>query len=139
MRLTVTSVTLGGVIFANEFISKIPAIRDQLTEDTLRLISGNGAASSTGAVRNLPDEQRIPIQDAYAESLSVMWWYFFGASCVALLFSLLVGQHVLSTKLESVQPAKARRKSTKGGNTEKAERAVLDEKDKEKEVGNDVV
>ncbi|KAF3938506.1 hypothetical protein ABW19_dt0206156 [Dactylella cylindrospora] len=128
-------VSLGTVIFANEFINKIPSLMPYITEDTARLISGNGATSSAGMVRNLPDEQRIPIQDAYAESLSVMWWYFFAVSVVAMFCSFLVGKHVLSTKLQSVQPVKARKKSTSGP---KKKREKGESGKDEREVGAEV-
>ncbi|KAK6330251.1 hypothetical protein TWF730_004746 [Orbilia blumenaviensis] len=135
-------VSVGNVIFSNEFNRRIPAIMENLTPETVRLISGNGGASSTGAVSRLPEDQRIPIQDAYADSLSVMWWYFVGVSAAALLFSLLVGNHPLSTKLQSIQPAKARpkrgEKSKKGKGSVDGEVAV-DEKGGRAEVGNDIV
>ncbi|KAK6533115.1 hypothetical protein TWF281_007270 [Arthrobotrys megalospora] len=134
-------VSVGNVIFSNEFNRRIPSIMEHLTPETARLISGNGGASSTGAVSRLPEDQRIPIQDAYAESLSVMWWYFVGVSAAALLFSLLVGKHTLSTKLESSQPAKARKKNEKvKKNKDSVENGeVVDEKGGVRQVGNDVV
>ncbi|KAK6342700.1 hypothetical protein TWF718_008092 [Orbilia javanica] len=130
-------VSVGNVIFANEFNRKIPSIVQYLSPETIQLISGNGGASSTGAVSRLPADERIPIQDAYASSLSVMWWYFVGISAVALLFSLLVGKHTLSTKLESVQPAKARKKSKGKENGNDA--VAVDEKNGRVQVANDVV
>ncbi|KAF3175260.1 hypothetical protein TWF225_000963 [Orbilia oligospora] len=136
-------VSVGNVIFANEFNRRIPSIMQSLSPETVRLISGNGGASSTGAVSRLPANERIPIQDAYAESLSVMWWYFVGVSVAALLFSLLVGKHTLSTKLESVQPAKARKKSEKAKqakeNVGDGPEVAVDEKGGRRMVGNDVV
>ncbi|RVD82852.1 uncharacterized protein DFL_007264 [Arthrobotrys flagrans] len=134
-------VSVGNVIFANEFNRRIPSIMQHLTPETARLISGNGGASSTGAVSRLPPDQRIPIQDAYAESLSVMWWYFVGISVAALLFSLLVGKHTLSTKLQSIQPAKARKKSekVKKGKENVDEGVAVDEKSGSGEVPNNVV
>ncbi|EPS44661.1 hypothetical protein H072_1339 [Dactylellina haptotyla CBS 200.50] len=134
-------VSLGTVIFANEFIKKIPSLLPHITAETAKLISGNGATSSTGVVRNLPDSQRIPIQDAYAASLSTMWWYFFGISCAALLSSLLVGKHTLSTKLQSVQPVKARKKTGDKQKKKKQEEGgpEVESEKTGKEVGNDVV
>ncbi|KAF3927322.1 hypothetical protein ABW21_db0202265 [Orbilia brochopaga] len=139
-------VSLGTVIFSNEFIQRIPGLLPHITPETAKLISGNGATSSTEAVRNLPPDQRIPIQDAYAGSLRVVWWYFFGVSCAALLCSLFVGSHKLSTQLQSIQPAKARRKSVRQGEKkqkkpedEAQEAEQVDVEEKRTEVDNDVV
>ncbi|KAJ6262699.1 hypothetical protein Dda_1255 [Drechslerella dactyloides] len=135
-------ISMGTVIFSNDFIGRIPALMSQITPETARLISGNGAASSTEFVRNLPADQRIPIQDAYAASLRPVWWYFFAIGCAGLVVSLFVKSHKLSTQLQSVQPAKARKKSIRSRPEEARpqQQAQVAEEPSEKriEVGNDV-
>ncbi|KAK6541182.1 hypothetical protein TWF694_008551 [Orbilia ellipsospora] len=127
-------VSLGTVIFSNEFIKKIPSLVPVLTPETVQLISGNGATSSTGVVRKLPASQRIPIEDAFASSLSTTWWYFFGISVAALISSLFVGKHTLSTQLQSSQPAKARKKAGDKHKTANGEATPEVSKEVEKEV-----
>ena len=92
---TAMSVVIGGVIFQNQ-MAQHAAQLSMLPPQAAAALAGGSAGASTQLVDALPDAQKQPVLDAYAESLSRMWIFYTCTGFLAVVFSFLIGKRTLS-------------------------------------------
>ncbi|KAH8144699.1 uncharacterized protein LAJ45_11293 [Morchella importuna] len=111
---TALAICIGLVVFQNMMENQsVELAASSLSREAVHAISGSSAAASVGYVQQLPEEQKIIAQDAYAKALSTMWYLFMAVAILAVFASIGIGRHHLSDKVESAQPAKARKSRKK--------------------------
>ncbi|KAK0730902.1 major facilitator superfamily-domain-containing protein [Lasiosphaeris hirsuta] len=98
MRQLATSISIvvGGVVFQNGMQNQYPRLLAELGPQTANLLSGKNAASSVGLVAQLPEQERIIAQEAYASSLRTMYIMYVAFAGLGLFVSLFVGSRKLS-------------------------------------------
>ena len=153
---TAMSVVIGGVIFQNQMSQHSASLASlaslDLPPQIAAALTSGSAGASTSLVNSLPPEQRQPVLDAYAESLSTMWIFYTVTGFASFVASLCIAKKTLSKEHEMVKTGieaqeeerldrKARRKSKRasaGGDLEKAvEREGLMEGEGEDEAGKE--
>lgn len=99
---TSVSVVIGGVIFQNE-MRKRAAVLSSLPPNIAGELESGSAGASTATVQRLPEAQKGPVLEAYAQSLSMMWIFFTFTALAALISSFFITQSVLSKTHEDVK------------------------------------
>ncbi|EEP75763.1 conserved hypothetical protein [Uncinocarpus reesii 1704] len=94
------SVLLGGVVFQNRMRANIRTLSSILSPETIKALEGGSAGGSTDFVRALPDRERIPILNAYNQSLKVMWIFYTSVAAIGFFVSLLIGRQKLNKEHE---------------------------------------
>lgn len=90
------SVLLGGVIFQNRMKVNIGKLSAILSPETLQALEGGSAGASTDIVKALPDRERLPVLEAYNQSIRVMWIFYTAMAAVGFCVSLLIGRQKLN-------------------------------------------
>ena len=110
---TSISIVVGGVVFQNRMQAQYPRLVAELGVETANLLSGANAASSVGLVAQLPDGPRRIAQEAYFDSIRIMYIMYTVFSGVGLIVSCFIGSQKLSkdhtehkTGLDSMRASK---------------------------------
>ena len=93
---------IGGVIFQNE-MRKRAAVLSGLPANIAAELQSGSAGASTATVQGLPDSQKGPVLEAYAQSLSMMWIFFTFTALGSLISSFFITKSVLSKTHEDVK------------------------------------
>lgn len=89
---TALAICIGLVVFQNMMENQsVELAASSLSREAVHAISGSSAAASVGYVQQLPEEQKIIAQDAYAKALSTMWYLFMAVAILAVFASIGIG------------------------------------------------
>ncbi|KAL1958201.1 hypothetical protein VTO42DRAFT_5056 [Malbranchea cinnamomea] len=94
------SVVIGGVIFHNRSKTNLNKLSSVLSQDVLAALEASSPSAATDAVRLLPDDHRMPVLEAYANGLKVMWIFYTALSGLGFLVSLLIQRKKLTKEHE---------------------------------------
>lgn len=91
----VWGVTIGAVVLQNELNKRVPA-------DLLRELPGGTSAvySAIPFINSLPDELKIPLRVAFADSIAVIWEVMAGIAGIGLIASFFMEALPLHTQVD---------------------------------------
>ncbi|KMU89486.1 hypothetical protein CIHG_07293 [Coccidioides immitis H538.4] len=93
------SVVLGGVIFQNQTRANIRSLGSILSPETADMLQGRSGSASTDFVKTLPNKEKIPVLNAYNQSLRVMWIFYTSMAAIGLC-NLDIEHEITKTGLE---------------------------------------
>ncbi|KAF2760165.1 MFS general substrate transporter [Pseudovirgaria hyperparasitica] len=99
---TAISVIAGGTIFQSQMSNKRDRLHSLLGNEMAARFSGEKAVSSIPAIARLSSTEQIIVQEAYADSLSVMWIFYTALSAVGLVAAVCITQLKLKKEHEQI-------------------------------------
>jgi hypothetical protein len=89
---TALAVSLGLIVFQNGMAKQAgPGLTRKLGAEAAGRISGDSASASIEYIKTLTGARKTGAQDAYAEGMRGMWWFFMAISLVAVACSVFIG------------------------------------------------
>lgn len=98
MSAAACSVVVGQVIFQNVMDQQQAGLVAALGPKVAEQLGGNNAGANTRFIKDLPDQQRWMVQDAFAHSLRYMWIFYVAFSAVGFGAALLIGKKKLDSE-----------------------------------------
>lgn len=91
---TSLAVSLGLVVFQNGMAHQAddPTLLRRLGTEATRRITGGSASASIDYIKTLGPAQRRAAEDAYAQGMRGMWWFFMAVAVVAVVCSIGIGK-----------------------------------------------
>ena len=94
------SVVIGGVIFHGISKADLNKLSSVLSQETINTLKGSSAGAMTDIVKELPDNERIPVLETYTRGLKVMWIFYTAFAGLGLLVSLMMQRKKLTKEHE---------------------------------------
>lgn len=100
---TTTGVVIGQVVFQNDIASRYAELAQAVNPQLADSLASGAAGAETQVINQLPDAQRVVVQNAVADSLDPMWIMFTCIAAVGFLVGFLIRRKVLTRQHEETK------------------------------------